>query len=565
MRRAVALLLSLFLLLFPVHAASDPNIDGGGGDMGGSIGNSSWSPGDDGVRITVVRIRDRTPVTTPIDITNCTNTSRVQVYFGMKCKLVYTTGTQLSPTATSYKSANPAQSLPRIISSSGASNAAAVKAYFSDEQVIRSLAPLIGMDLSILTNGQYALLLEPIAYFKYNGIQMAMTATEAALYDIQTGGDLNYWMGRLTRKNLPLSIFLERDDPDLGYRAWTGSTTTKAANEDIIASLGIGIVRFGDPPDESVDPGPGPYDYTYRTGTEVITSVTVSGGQSDPDSPTTVRFHINGTTYTVSNVYYPSGDSQLVWVRWRTPSTPQDVTITVDVSGPGRPSASIIHAQVVDLSGKDPPDPLPDDRNDAYRRPASAPNNSEAYTASWSVWRPYWTEDWVWHETNHLLHTGYWCDHGWWSFRYDSHSASLTAYMHIAPDAKAPTATASTLKSGYGINETVTAQVSTDQSAAVTGVQTAVTYFPEFQYTGFWRLLECVSSGYSARFEFAANPYSTYGRRTHFTPIWFPDGSYTPYTWLLDCWTPTGMLSANLTDTLIIRGSLWDDWHIAKQ
>lgn len=84
MRRAVALLLSLFLLLFPVHAASDPNIDGGGGDMGGSIGNSSWSPGDDGVRITVVRIRDRTPVTTPIDITNCTNTSRVQVYFGMK-------------------------------------------------------------------------------------------------------------------------------------------------------------------------------------------------------------------------------------------------------------------------------------------------------------------------------------------------------------------------------------------------------------------------------------------------------------------------------------------------
>ena len=55
----------------------------------------------------------------------------------------------------------------------------------------------------------------------------------------------------------------------------------------------------------------------------------------------------------------------------------------------------------------------------------------------------------------------------------------------------------------------------------------------------------------------------TYDRRTHFTPIWYPDGSYTPYTWLLDCWTPTGMLSMNLTDSVTIRGNLWEEWHIA--
>ena len=42
--------------------------------------------------------------------------------------------------------------------------------------------------------------------------------------------------------------------------------------------------------------------------------------------------------------------------------------------------------------------------------------------------------------------------------------------------------------------------------------------------------------------------------RTHFTPIWLPDGSYTPYTWLIDCWTPDGMLSMNLTDSVTIRG-----------
>ena len=59
------------------------------------------------------------------------------------------------------------------------------------------------------------------------------------------------------------------------------------------------------------------------------------------------------------------------------------------------------------------------------------------------------------------------------------------------------------------------------------------------------------------------NEYSTYDRRTHFTPIWYPDGAYTVNTWVIDCWTPVGMLSVNLSDTLTISGNLWDDWHIA--
>jgi hypothetical protein len=42
-----------------------------------------------------------------------------------------------------------------------------------------------------------------------------------------------------------------------------------------------------------------------------------------------------------------------------------------------------------------------------------------------------------------------------------------------------------------------------------------------------------------------------------------PDGAYTVNTWLIDAWTPAGMLSANLTDSLTISGNLWQDWHIA--
>lgn len=36
----------------------------------------------------------------------------------------------------------------------------------------------------------------------------------------------------------------------------------------------------------------------------------------------------------------------------------------------------------------------------------------------------------------------------------------------------------------------------------------------------------------------------------------------TAYTWALDCWTPAGMLSLNLTDDVSIDGNVYDDWHI---
>lgn len=84
----------------------------------------------------------------------------------------------------------------------------------------------------------------------------------------------------------------------------------------------------------------------------------------------TVQFHIDGTTYTVSNVYYPDGDSQLAWVRWTTPDEPQDMTIDVDVSGPGSAQATI-HCKIVDLDENPPPNPVADDRNDSSHLPRS--------------------------------------------------------------------------------------------------------------------------------------------------------------------------------------------------
>lgn len=155
--------------------------------------------------------------------------------------------------------------------------------------------------------------------------------------------------------------------------------------------------------------------------------------------------------------------------------------------------------------------------------------------------------------------------YGWWEFDLDEYYAEISGTMEIAPDQKNPTAGSNQIKSGYGINQYVSVRVKTNNSAAATMAQNAVTYFPEFGYQGFWRLLDRTTSGYSSEFEFKNNKYSTYYNLTHFTPIWFPDGEYTPYTWVIDGWTPAGMLSLNLTDSVMIQGNLWSDWHIAPQ
>lgn len=555
----ILLLLCSLVFAAPVYAIGDGNIDGGGGGMGQGTSQNKWSPGMDGVRVTVVKADDGTPVTTPIDLTNKKPTN-MQAHFGKVCKISYNRGSALSPSGTAYEFINPAQALPKIISSQslGAASIEQIKSYFTDEQVLRSIAGLTGMDFDTMVGGEYKLLIEPVGYYTFQGVFIATTATEAALYDEQLGGKLRSKMVSFSHKNLPLAIFLET--PDLGYPAWSGSKTSPASNADIKSSLGIGIVRFNEittPPEVST------YDYEYRTDTEVITAVEVRGGQSDPDHPVSVTFHVNDRSYTVDNVYYPEGDSQLAWIRWTTPKEPQTMTITVQVHGGGHVNNGTIHVNIVDLNETPPPDPNADDRNDGFTRPA-VPKKEETTSANWGVWRPWWQEYWVWHSGDDD-DDGYWCDHGWWEFDYDRYFASLTASMSIVPDEKAPTASGKTMKSGYGINETVTTHVSTTQSSAVTPAQNAVTYFPEFQYQGFWRLLDRMNSGYDMRHEFKENRYSTYKRRTHFTPIWYPDGAYTPYTWLIDCWTPAGMLSMNLEDSVTINGNLWSDWHIAPQ
>lgn len=554
-RIIAAAMAAFFCLQIVAFAEGDPNIDNGGGGLKDGSSENFWNPGNDGVRVTIVDAETGAVKSASIDYTN-TNASDIALHFGKVSKAEYVGGTALSATTSSYTFINPTEPLPTIISDGSGASIEEIRSYFTDEQVVKRIAEHTRIEFDDLTNGDYKLMVEPIMYITFNGIRTAMTATEAALYNMQTGGEMINKMGPLSHKNLPLAMFLEKDD--LGYTAWTGSKNSYMTDSDIIQYLGVGIVSFKEP-EEEVEVAAS--DYEYRVDTDVYTSITVTGGEHTPDNPVTVRFYIKNKVYTVGNIVYPKGASQLVWCKWHTPNTEQTVNIKVTVTGGASASKTNITANIVDLNKNPPPDPTADDRNDSFRA-VSVPNREQRTSAAWSVWSAYWQPKWVWQSRwrwtgKRWVDRGSWVDKGEWKFRSNSYSVSMSANMQITCDEKNPTNVGRTMKSGYGINETVTASIS--GNGQHTELQNAVAYFPEFYYKTYWRLLEYTNGA----LEFRKNKYSTYNNRTHFTPLWYPDGNYKVYTWAIDCWTPAGMLSAILTDSLTIKGNVFDDWHIA--
>lgn len=578
-KRIFPLLFSLFLLFstcITAAAEGSGNIDGGSGDMGQGTKTDVWHK-QDGVRVTVATT-DGSVVSAPFDLSN-SNIADDTAIFGKVSKLQYSSGASLSPGG-SYSYSKPGIALPRIISGSySKASLETIRRYFCSEYIAQLVASKTGIAYADFISGNYKLIVEPIAYFTHDGKDYAMTATEAALYNQMSGGTLRRKLPSLTHQNLPLSLFLET--PDLGYPAWNGTISGKVSDSDILSALGIGIVSYKGIEDTEMEAT----DYTYRVDTEVITSITLTSSKDiTPDKPAEVTFHINGQTYIVKDIVMPAGSSQVVWAKWHTPSAPATLTITVSVNGASTGQTSFT-ANVISLDENIPPDPMATDTNPRFSVPA-LPSNPQKTSASWSVWSARWQPDWKW-ESNwewisgdhspgcpddcasshgHWEDNGRWVDYGKYIYESTSYSASLTGSMEIHPDDIVPTALGDTMKSGYGVKQSAQALVTVNAPASqYTPAQTAVSYFPEFFYKDYWRLLTC-SGGLAATYSFQPNEFSTYLRNVHFTPLWYPDGAaYTVYTYVLDMWTPVGMLSLNLNDNVQIQGSLYDDWYSKRE
>lgn len=569
----------LFSSTLTTFAEGSGNVDGGGGGLNHGTQSCNW-PGDayQGVRVTVVDAQSGGIVAGPMDFTN-KNLSAVagdMFHFGKVSKMQYRNGSALTLQPSGYTYYVPDNSMPRLISSnSNKASIEQIKRYFCSEGAASMVAAKAGMNVATLTNGSYKLVIEPVIYLIYNDLYYAMTTTEAGLYNRMLGGDLGAHFPTVVMKNLALALFLEK--ADLGFSAYTGSRTTARDTEEMVQLLGIGIISYkGAPPTEAE------YDAVYRIDTDVITSTTLSTtDEINNDEPATVTFSMGGSSYQMTDVVMPENGSQLVWAKWHTPSQPCEITIHISADQ-GSLATTTIRANVVDLNENPPPDPMADDRCDGYSRP-SLPAGQDVTGLSWGVWRCWWhakwmwVPDWEWEDGDHdagcpadctsdhgeWVDYGEWKDKGWYEYARDGYSASLSASMQISPDEKNPTASGRTMKSGYGINMEASARMfSGAPSDHITQVQTCVAYFPEFQYTDYWRLLERTSPGYQAGFQFRANEYSTYHRRTHFSPVWFPDGDYTVYAQVMDAWTPAGMLKVHLHDALTVQDNLFSDWHV---
>ena len=122
-----------------------------------------------------------------------------------------------------------------IVSVNNTSHLEAIKAILGDEQFLTDLCALMGGGLTYedISKGKYKIAFEPVAYFRYNGQNWAMSATECGLLNKymknyfssawNSTNNLRALLGPLTHSNLPRSAFLE--NKDLGIPVYSPSTS----------------------------------------------------------------------------------------------------------------------------------------------------------------------------------------------------------------------------------------------------------------------------------------------------------------------------------------------------
>ena len=353
-----------------------------------------------------------------------------------------------------------------------------------------------------------------------------------------------------------------------------GSPRRFTYNQLMDISNGLGIHSFK-PAFNDGEPGiPSDiYHYEYRTNTEVISSVYVhSTGEISPDDNAYVSFDVGNKTYKKQFVC-PENSSQLVWVRWTTPDTPQDVSISLSTTD-GTLETNALNCKISDLAENTPPDPTPHDRNDRFIFNIPPVNNIGNKSNTWSEWWAYWEENWEWKSRkcqkscpdNCSGGHGRWVDNGKWIYEKENYEAKLFVKAELVPADSVKThykkGTSWEMKSGYGVE--VDVKSNRDYNSTnydVTDVQNVMSFFPEFKYKTYNRILEKVDNS----FVFKHNEYSFVGENCHYTPLWYPDTTkYEVENVAFDMWTPAGQLWGYASDHIFIEGNVYDDYDIVE-
>lgn len=269
----------------------------------------------EGLRVTIYDAKTNVKVFNTIDITGNANISAASAmqYFSDGNELISKT-TWLNYVSSTYNSVSEtdmakfnstvmsrassgggykSQYIPElasvdIVSVNNTSNLDAIKSILGDKNFLTDLCNLIGGGLKYadISQGKYKIAFEPVAYFRYNGQNWAMSATECGLLNKYmknyfTAGwnstnNLRALLGPLTHSNLPRSAFLE--NKDLGIPVYSPSSSdyyngNSSYNSDtcIIRCMGIGVLSAEEPPDDDIGEE-STSSAEYHTDTDVYTS-----------------------------------------------------------------------------------------------------------------------------------------------------------------------------------------------------------------------------------------------------------------------------------------------------
>ena len=268
----------------------------------------------EGLRVTVYNSQTNAKVFNTIDITGNANISAASnmQYFSDGSELIAKT-TWLNYVGSTYNSISESdmarfnntvlsksqiggyksQYIPElasvdIVSVNNTSNLAAIKEALSSVNFLKNLCDLIGGGLTYkdIAQGKYKIAFEPVAYFRYNGQNWAMSATECGLLNKymknyftaawNSTNNLRALLGPLTHSNLPRSAFLE--NKDLGISVYSPSSSdyyngNSSYNSDtcIIRCMGIGVLSAEEPPDDDIGEE-STSSAEYHTDTDVYTS-----------------------------------------------------------------------------------------------------------------------------------------------------------------------------------------------------------------------------------------------------------------------------------------------------
>ena len=290
-----------------------------------------------------------------------------------------------------------------IVSANNTSNYEAIKAYIGDEQFIKNVIChfIPELEYDDFVDGKYKIAFEPVAYFRYDGMNWALSATECGIlnhYDKVTYSaawnstcNMRSLMGPLTHSNLPRSAFLV--EPDLGVSVYaptesdyyssyhinssTGLDDHDKYNSDICIIRCMGIGTLGnDPPDNDEEEVVGNDVAEYHTNIYGCTSDETEIKYQDSnarikvfiENDSTSEYHSpykllgtyrdgdfvqsgsNDFSYTITSkstgrtiatgsvaFSCPASEEAMGWFKWRTPTSAQDIEIKIKSNKSGKP------------------------------------------------------------------------------------------------------------------------------------------------------------------------------------------------------------------------------------